>query len=242
MMHRDWVFYSACAGYTNGSQPIVLIMKSILFRTALGMSGALLMGAALPLTASGQEAPKAVFITPATPAEKEIQAAGDYAIDRLMLTMMNEVKFALDSGSPQEAVDMCHLTGLAKSGPIPGLPRISAAKFTSLKIRNSANTPDDADKLALDFFGQTPVAGPTQSHSLVQRIDTPNSEPEWRVYKPMAVTNKCLVCHGDPADQSDALRGKLKAIYSQDQATGYKVGEWRGVFRVTVGEAPTSMP
>jgi hypothetical protein len=217
-------------------------MKSILFRTMLGMSGALLIGATLPLTASGQETPKAVFVTPATPAEKEIQAAGEYAIDRLMLTMLNEVKFALDSGTPQEAVDMCHLTGLAKSGAIPGLPRINAVKFTSQKIRTSANTPDAADKLALDYFGRTTVAGAEQSYTLVQRIDTPNSEPEWRVYKPVAVTSKCLVCHGNPADQSPALRGKLNAIFPDDQATGYKIGEWRGVIRVTVGEVPASMP
>jgi hypothetical protein len=217
-------------------------MKPASFRIVLGISGALLAGAALPLSAWSQEAPRAVFVTPATPAEKEIQGVGDFAIDRLMLTMVNEVKVALDSGTPQEAVDMCHLTGLATSGPIPGLPRINAIKFTSQKIRTSANTPDAADKLALDYFGQTPVVGAAQSHSLVQRIDTPNSEPEWRVYKPVAVTSKCLICHGNPADQSPALRGKLKALFPEDQATGYKVGEWRGVIRVTVGETPSTIP
>jgi len=217
-------------------------MKPAHFRTVLSMTGALLTGAALPLSAWSQEAPRAVFVTAATPAEKEIQGAGEYAIDRLMLTMLNEVKFALDSGTPQEAVDMCHLTGLAKSGAIPGLPRINAVKFTSQKIRNSANTPDDADKLALAYFGQAPAAGAAQSYTLVQRIDSPNTEPEWRVYKPVAVTSKCLVCHGNSAEQSPALQGKLKAIFPNDQATGYKIGEWRGVIRVSVGEVPASMP
>ena len=241
-MRRDWVFYSADPRYTKRSQPTPSLMKPAHIFTVLSMTGALLTGAALPLPAKAQEAPRAVFVTPATPAEKEIQSAGDYAIDRRMLTMMNEVKMALDSGTPQEAVDMCHLTGLATSGAIPGLPRVNAVKFTSLKIRTASNTPDPADKLALDYFGQVPVAGAAQSHSLVQRIDTPNGDPEWRVYKPVAVTSKCLICHGNPADQSPALRGKLKAIFPEDQALGYKIGEWRGVIRVTVGETPTSLP
>jgi len=91
---------------------------------------------------------------------------------------------------------------------------------TSLKIRSSANTPDVADKLALDYFGQVPVAGEAAIPFLVQRIETPNNETEWRVYKPVAVTAKCLICHGNPADQSPALRGKLKAIFPEDQALG----------------------
>jgi hypothetical protein len=216
-------------------------MKPALLRTVLVMSGALLPGAAFTLSAQDQEAPRAVFVTPATPEEKKIQGAGEFAIDRLAVSMANEVRGALAMGNLEDAVDICHLTGLAKKGTVPGLPRIIAVKFTSLKIRTPANTPDAADKLALDYFDRTPAAGSAPAPLLVQRIDAPDSEPEWRVYKPVAVSANCLACHGNTAAQSPALRARLNALYPNDKATGYRVGEWRGVIRVTVAGADDLM-
>lgn len=40
----------------------------------------------------------------------------------------------------------------------------------------------------------------------------------------------CLACHGDPADQPEALRAALAHHYPHDGATGYQLGELRGVF------------
>ena len=216
-------------------------MKPVLFRTVFIVAGTLLAGAAWSLSAQDQAAPSAVFVTPATPEEKKIQSAGEFAIDRLAVSMVNEVRSALALGKPEDAVDMCHLTGLAKNGVIPGLPRIIAVKFTSLKIRTSANLPDAADKLALDYFDHTPGTATSPPQPLVQRIDAPDSAPEWRVYKPIAVTTNCLVCHGSPGRQSPALRAKLDALYPNDRATGYQVGEWRGLIRVTVEAADNLM-
>jgi hypothetical protein len=63
---------------------------------------------------------------------------------------------------------------------------------------------------------------------------------KWRVYKPIGITSNCLTCHGDPADQSPRLRGKLKAMYPEDQAIGFKSHDWRGVIRVTVSDGPAN--
>jgi hypothetical protein len=156
-------------------------MKPILSRTLIGLAGAWLTGVALPLSAQDQAPPTAAFVTPATLEEKKIQSAGEFAIDRLAVSMVNEVRGALAAGTPEEAVDICHLTGLPTRGIIPGLPRIVAVKFTSLKIRAPANKPDDADKLALDYFDHAPGVGTAPPRALVQRIDAPDSDPEWRV-------------------------------------------------------------
>jgi hypothetical protein len=49
---------------------------------------------------------------------------------------------------------------------------------------------------------------------------------------------KCLACHGDSAGQSEALKTKLAALYPGDKASNYSAGEWRGLIRVTVADAP----
>jgi hypothetical protein len=212
-------------------------MKTLLFRTALGFAGTLLAGIALPLTSRGQEPVKTTFVTPATPAELEIQAIGEAAIDRLAVSMMNEVKSALNGLSPEEALDMCHLKGLPSSGPpIRSMPRITAVKFTSLKIRQSDNAPDAADKVALEYVDHAIAIGDAPPKVLVQKVEAPDSPVVWRVYKPIGLTSNCLACHGDREDMSPKLRQRLKSVYPDDQATGYRARDWRGFIRVNVSE------
>lgn len=216
-------------------------MKSILPRPVLHTAGILVLGAALALGARGQETPKAVIVTPATPQQLEVQRIGKTAIDRLAISMVNEVRSALRGGDPTDALDFCHLKALPTTPGeiISGMPRIIAVKFTSLRIRSHENLPDASDKVALDYIDQALKNGSDAPEVVVQRIDIPDSQPEWRVYKPIAVLTSCLTCHGDPADQSPRLRNKLQAMYPDDQSTGYKAHEWRGVIRVTVADGPT---
>jgi hypothetical protein len=215
-------------------------MKPLLFRTLIGLAGTFLAGVALPISTRGQEEPpKATFVTPSTDQEKEIQVLGEAAIDRLAVSMTNEVKSALNGLSPEEAVDMCHLKGLPSSGPpIRSMPRITAVKFTSLRIRQSDNAPDAADKVALEYINHLINVGDSPPKVLVQKVEVADGSPVWRVYKPIGLTSNCLACHGDPEDMSPKLRKMLKSVYPNDQATGYKAHDWRGVIRVNVAEAP----
>ena len=225
---------------TIGSNPTQNIMKSVVSHPVLHRAAIILAGAAFALCARGQEAPRAAVVTPTTPEQLEVQRIGETAINRLAISMMNEVMPLLHRGDPADAVDFCHLKGLPTTpgAMINGQPRIIAVKFTSLKIRSAENLPDASDKLALAYIEQALNSGDDIPKVVVQRIDLPNSPPEWRVYKPVGTTASCLICHGNPDDQSPRLRAKLKAIYPDDQATGYKEHEWRGVIRVTVAEGP----
>lgn len=220
--------------------PLPSTMNSPTIRTVLAQVGIVVLSGVFALSAQGQEEIKAVIVTPATPEQLEVQRLGETAINRLAVSMTNEVKSALRGEDPADALDMCHLKGLPSTpgAIINGMPQILAVKFTSLKIRATDNAPDPADKLALDHINQALNTGGEIPRVVVQRIDTPDRPPEWRVYKPIATTTSCLVCHGDPADQPERLRKRLAALYPDDKATGYKDHEWRGVIRVTVADGP----
>jgi mono/diheme cytochrome c family protein len=193
--------------------------------------------------ACGQDHPAAVFVEPATPETKEILGAGEYAINRLATTMVGELRTALAKGGPEDAIGTCHLKALPMTGGrITGLPRIKAFKLTSLLLRSTANAPDAADQLALDRVDRALNAGDAPPKLLLQRIDAPGAAPAWRVYRPLGIATQCLVCHGDTAEQSPALRAKLDALYPADKATGYTPGAWRGLIRVTVDTAPPPPP
>jgi hypothetical protein len=44
----------------------------------------------------------------------------------------------------------------------------------------------------------------------------------------------CLMCHGSGLDP--ALKAEIERLYPDDQATGFKAGERRGAFTVTIDD------
>jgi hypothetical protein len=196
----------------------------------------------LPLLAVANadgDALKARLVDDGNPEAAEVRKVGEDAINRLATTLVREVTAAMAKEGPAGAVDTCHLKAVPlTNGTVAGLPRIVAMKRTSLKLRSPANAPDAADKLVLDHIQQLLDDGDPPPPLLVQRVEPTGAAPEWRVYKPIGMMPKCLACHGDPEGQPDALRAKLAERYPEDQATGYNTGEWRGLIRVTVADAP----
>jgi hypothetical protein len=185
---------------------------------------------------------QASFVEPSTPEVRSVRDTGDRAIDRLAYTMVTDIMSAVARDGPVKALDVAHLKGLPTTGgTVAGLPRITAMKLTSLKVRNPANAPDPAEKLALDRVQSDLEAG-TPPAVLVQRVDLPGEAHEWRVYKPLAVLKDCVACHGRSESQSAELRAALQQRYPDDQAIGYRAGELRGLFRVTVAEPSPAAP
>jgi hypothetical protein len=186
--------------------------------------------------------PSATFVDPDSPDVAEIRALGERAINRLAVTLVNEVAVAVSKGGAEKAVEVCHLKALPLTGEIvSGLPRITAVKRTSLRLRNPANAPDPADQLALKKV-EKDIGSGVVPKVLVQRIDLPAGQAEWRVYRPVGVAAQCVACHGSPEDMPPGLQARLAERYPSDQATGYSAGQWRGLIRVTVSDTPPPAP
>ena len=208
----------------------------------------LLLAAPLAALALGAaEAPvKSAFITVDTPESAEVRKLGEAAINRLAVRMVHEVNTALANGEPERAVDTLHLRDLPMTnGTVAGLPRITALKRTSLRLRSPGNAPDAADQLALEEVLRQLESGDAAPSVLVQRAELPPAAPEWRVYKPIGIMPKCLACPGDPAVQSETLHATLRHYYLERplrrRNPSHTHGAWRGVLRVTVADAPAAV-
>ena len=90
---------------------------------------------------------------------------------------------------------------------------------TALKYRSPKNKPDTADRMVMDTFISSKKFKP-----LV--VDVGN---QYRVYKPLKVKNSCLLCHGARNDISPELVKMIDRTYPKDKATGFELGELRGV-------------
>lgn len=212
-------------------------------RLPLLVALALASSATAPVPAADTPAPvSATFVDPEAPENREVRDIGERAINRLGITMVNEVAVAVAKTGAEKAVDVCHLRALPLTGEIvAGMPRITGVKRTSLRLRNPANAPDAAEKLALDRVEKDLQAG-TLPKVLVQRVDRLGEKPEWRVYRPVGVAQQCVTCHGPVESLTPELKARLAARYPADQATGYAIGQWRGLIRVSVSDTPPPPP
>lgn len=201
--------------------------------------------ALLPAPARSETAPaepQATFVDLDSPEARIYRDTGDRAIDRLAITMITDVANGVANKGAVATMNDCHLKDLPmKSGTVAGLPRITAMKLTSLKLRNPGNAPDAAEMLALQKVKRELDIG-TPPSILVQKVVLPNGSTEWRVYKPLANIRQCGVCHARPDEMPEDLRLAIQQKYPNDQATGYSQGEWRGVIRVTVADPPPPPP
>ena len=178
---------------------------------------------------------KFIWIDAADPAAAAIRRVAEPVIQQAGYRMMNEVNHVLANQGAEAGIDEMHLKAWKFPVAAPGQPRIIAVKRTSLRIRNPANLPDNADLAALLTIQTAMADGNTPPRVLVQRVEAAGPAPaEWRVYRPMITTTACLACHGPVDSLAPAVKVKLERIYPSDKATAYAANEWRGVIRVSL--------
>lgn len=132
--------------------------------------------------------------------------------------LMQALGRGLASG-PVAAIDTCRLEAPALARDAQG-PDMRLGR-TSDRLRNPANTaPAWVAPLLADY-----LAGAPRTPRSVPLADRATGYVEPIVVKPM-----CLACHGTAVARE--VRAALAAHYPDDRATGYAVGDLRGVFWV----------
>lgn len=165
--------------------------------------------------------------------EEEAVAIGDSAAMALSRSLMSRVQAAIQEQGTAYAIEFCSerampITAAVQDSLAGGL----ALKRTSTRIRNPANAPDSLEQQALAYFHSELDAGRPLPPYHLQR-----TEDGWRYYKPIVVADFCTRCHGPRESLEPAVQQVLAERYPTDQATGYSVGDFRGVIRVSVPAA-----
>lgn len=95
------------------------------------------------------------------------------------------------------------------------------------KPRNPKNAPADWMRPLMDELAKAPKAdGAFAARTL--------ADGRLAYAEPIYVQPLCLTCHGDPAGLAPGVKKILAEKYPDDRATGYKEGDFRGIFWVTV--------
>jgi hypothetical protein len=138
--------------------------------------------------------------------------------------LMSALMKAMLEGGPETAIDVCRLKApsiAASAGS--GETRVGR---TSHRIRNPANAPEPWMAPLLEAY----LADPTDRDPRTVTLDS----GEVGYVEPIHVKPICLNCHGEDEDLDTSVTDQLRRLYPEDQATGFREGDFRGIFWVVM--------
>lgn len=146
--------------------------------------------------------------------------------------LQDQLKSALAAGGAVSAISVCKTVAPQIAAAQSGATGFTVRR-TALKVRNSANAPDDLERKVLEDFAARVATG-TDPSSLehIERVTSGGSSTV-RYFKAIPMAKEpCLACHG--TDLKADVRDAIAKLYPSDQATGFKAGDLRGMFSVTM--------
>lgn len=158
--------------------------------------------------------------------DARLEAARNAAV-KLQGTLVVELQEAMKTGGPLKAIEVCNTRAPAIANEISSAENLRIGR-TSLKTRNPDNAPDDWEKKVLEDFEARKANG--EDPAMLEHHEVVGGE--FRYMKAIAIRPDmpCLKCHGEQIDP--AVQAKLKELYPNDKATGYKAGDLRGAVTI----------
>lgn len=97
----------------------------------------------------------------------------------------------------------------------------------SLKNRNPKAAPDAWEQAVLEEFDRR---AQTESSATLEKgeLVVADGKKTYRYMKALPTQELCLSCHGAEDQIPAEVRSKLKEVYPEDKATGYRLGQIRG--------------
>ena len=185
------------------------------------LGGCLLLVAVVPAMAGDLGAPAEAELTKARGAVKAL-AAG----------LMGALSTSLKSDGPVAAIEVCKTVAPLIAADTGTAQDLEIGR-TALKVRNPANAPDAWERGVLEDFAKKIADGADAAKLEQAAVMAEKGATMVRYMKaiPM-VAEPCLACHG--SDISPAVKAEIEMRYPEDAATGFKAGELRGAFTVTM--------
>jgi len=158
---------------------------------------------------------------------EEAMVWGDSLTQEAQAQFIDQLEQAIAAKGVSGAIEFCQIKALpilaeleTKHGVI--LRRVATSP------RNSQNKPDTQELPLLDAYAYN-AENDISSDPSIQKLQN----GEVLLYtKPILLANAmCLSCHGDPKkDIAPETTAKLTQLYPQDLATGYALGDLRGMW------------
>ncbi len=152
---------------------------------------------------------------------------GTAITDAAQKLLQRELSAAMQAGGPPTAVAYCHSRAQQVMDSISAATGVQVRRVTD-RARNEMDRPQtEAEESVLRMLTSA-YDGPSETI-----IETDG--PLVHYYRPILIKEPCLACHGTPGETISAeTMDVIKEAYPNDQATGYRVGDLRGMWHLTL--------
>jgi hypothetical protein len=144
-------------------------------------------------------------------------------------TLQGELQAGMKAGGPTQAIDVCNKRAGKIAAEVSKMHGWQVGR-TSLRYRNPKNAPDAWERATLARFEEQKAAGADPAKLEAYTVVTEGGKREFRYMKAIPTAPLCVTCHGAQLDP--AVSAKLKVLYPNDLATGFKPGDIRGAFTI----------
>lgn len=151
------------------------------------------------------------------------------AIKSFAGALQKQLKSAMADGGPTAAIEACNIAAPEIAKTASAASGWSVGR-TSLKLRNPANAPDAWELAVLRDFEARKAAGEDPGTLDHAEIVAGEGQRTFRYMKAIGTQPVCIACHGTSIAPEVAAR--LDALYPEDQARGFAVGDIRGAFSI----------
>lgn len=145
--------------------------------------------------------------------------------------LSTQLKQAMQSGGVEQAASFCNVVALPLTDSLSQQHK-AVIKRTSLKLRNPANAPDSLELAMLKMYD---IMSKMRNPVLVPKIIEKGGD-EIQFFAPIQIKNEtCLKCHGVLGQTlKEEDYAFIQQHYPNDQATGYKMEDVRGMWSITL--------
>ncbi len=148
---------------------------------------------------------------------------GKRVVGELKRRLVTRLTEAL-AGGPVAAIEVCGTEAPAIATAVAGAG-VTVGRATR-KPRNPANLASDWRADALAYFEQQHAEGKKLDGAIWVRV-LPSGRAAYA--EPLVISNLCVTCHGPTDALAPDVKQVLATRYPGDQATGYALGDLRGI-------------
>ena len=180
------------------------------------------------------DARKSAVTTAPVALSTEIQDAaiqrGKAIVAETFSLLSSNLQSAIQQGGVSNALPYCSLAAAPLTAEMASKHGVSIRRVTH-KPRNPAGRADATELVVLHHF-ETAVTGTNLPPPVVTNL-TVNTVT---FFSPIVLNNElCLKCHGElGTDISTENAAVIQRLYPHDEATGFKLGQLRGAWRIDI--------
>ena len=165
--------------------------------------------------------------------ENPMQESRD-AVAAMLKELGGKLQAAMKDGGPVNALAVCQVEAPAIAKRISEEEKITIRRVSAKPRNPTLGVPNDWQTQAMKQFEDALARGDKPADiEFVEAVKAGGgSRMELRFAKPIVMQPQCTACHGTPEQISPEVQAKLKELYPNDKATGYKPGELRGAIVV----------